>query len=228
MAKKINEQLLLVNFKAYESSIGKAAVRLATAIENARDESGTKVSVAIAVQAVDIRLFSDFDLPVFAQHIDPILPGAKTGHVLPEAVLEAGAVGTLINHSERQLPLDVIDSTIKRVKEVDLLACACASTPKMSAAVASMSPDFIAIEPPELIGGEISVSKAKPEIITDTIDFVHEIDQSIPVLCGAGVKDKTDVKIATELGSRGILVASGVTKSKDPKSTVLDLISGFK
>lgn len=228
MAKQIKEQLLLINFKAYESSVGKAAVRLANAIESAKDESGTDISVALAVQAVDIRLFADLDLPIFAQHVDPILPGAKTGHVLPDAVSEAGAVGTLINHSERQLPLEVIDSTIKRAKEADLLVCACASTPKMSAAIASMSPDFVAIEPPELIGGEISVSKAKPEIITDTIDFVHEVDDLIPVLCGAGVKDKTDVKIATKLGSRGILVASGVTKSKDPKAAVLDLISGFE
>ncbi|VVB74062.1 Triosephosphate isomerase [uncultured archaeon] len=221
------ERLLLINFKAYESSVGKAAVRLAAASEAALKESKKDVVVAIAVQPMDIRLFADIDIPVFAQHIDPIMPGARTGHILPDAVSEAGAVGTLINHSERQLPLDVIDATVKRAKEVDLLACVCASTPMMSAAVASTHPDYIAVEPPELIGGEVSVSKAKPEVIVDTINEVHEIDETVPVLCGAGVKDQADVRIAVKLGSRGILVASGVTKAKDPKAAVLDLLAGF-
>jgi triosephosphate isomerase len=97
----------------------------------------------------------------------------------------------------------------------------------MSAAVASTHPDYIAVEPPELIGGEVSVSKAKPEVIVDTINDVHEIDETIPVLCGAGVKDREDVRIAMKLGSRGILVASGVTKAKDPKAAILDLLAGF-
>jgi len=221
------EQLLLINFKAYESSVGKAAVRLAEAAKIALKESGKDVVVAIAVQPMDIRLFVDLDIPVFAQHIDPVMFGAKTGHILPEAVSEAGAIGTLINHSERQLTLDIIDTTVKRAKEVDLLSCVCASTPMMSAAVASIHPDYIAVEPPELIGGEISVSKAKPDVIVDTINEVHEIDETIPVLCGAGVKDHEDVRIAVKLGSRGILVASGVTKAKDPKAAILDLLAGF-
>ena len=52
------------------------------------------------------------EIPVFAQHIDPIKPGNSTGHILAESVKEAGAVGTLINHSERQLKLIDIDAII--------------------------------------------------------------------------------------------------------------------
>ncbi len=223
-----SKELLLINFKAYETSIGKSALNLARLIEIAVEETDIGILVGIAVQSSDIRLFSDINLPVFSQHIDPINFGAHTGHILPESVFDAGAVGSLINHSERQLDLTVIENTIKRCKETDLISIVCASTPKMSEAIASLSPDFIAIEPPELIGGEISVSVANPEIITDTINSVHELDETIPVLCGAGVKNSKDVSIARSLGSKGILVASGVTKARDPKAAVIDLINGFK
>ena len=223
-----SKELLLINFKAYETSIGKSALNLARLVEAAAEETATGISVGIAVQPSDIRLFSDICLPVFSQHIDPVNFGAHTGHVLPESVFDAGAVGSLINHSERQLDLAVIDDTVKRCKETDLISIVCASTPKMSGAVASMSPDFIAIEPPELIGGEISVSVANPDIITDTINFVHELDETISILCGAGVKNSKDVSIARSLGSKGILVASGVTTARDPKAAVIDLIDGFK
>ncbi|MEM4589992.1 MAG: triose-phosphate isomerase [Candidatus Micrarchaeia archaeon] len=227
MIKRMN-YLLLINFKAYESSIGKASVKLAKEIESAAKESEIGVDIGIAVQPSDIFRFSDIDLPVFSQHIDPVEYGANTGYILPEAVFEAGAVGSLINHSEKPLTLDVIDKTIKRAKETDLIQVVCASTPKMAAAISSMDPDFIAIEPPELIGGEVSVSKANPDIITDTINSVHDVNDMIPVLCGAGIKNSEDVRIAIELGARGILVASGVTKASDPKKATLELLKGFK
>jgi triosephosphate isomerase len=223
-----SKNILLINFKAYQTSIGKNALKIAREIEKAKIESGTDVEIGIAVQPTDIRLFSDLELAVFSQHIDPIEFGAHTGSIIPEAVYEAGAVGSLINHSEKQLNLDVIEKTVKRAKETNLIQVVCASTPKMAGAVASMYPDFIAIEPPELIGGEISVSVAQPEIITDTINAVHEVHEHLPVLCGAGVKNAKDVSIALELGAKGILVASGITKAKDPKLATMDLISGFK
>jgi len=45
------------------------------------------------------------------------------------------------------------------------------------------------------------------------------------VLCGAGVKTGKDVKRALELGAVGVLLASGVVKSKDPKKALQDLVS---
>jgi triosephosphate isomerase len=224
----LKKEFLLINFKAYQTSIGKNALKLGEQIQEAVKEANLDISVGIAVQPSDIRLFKDLELAVFAQHVDPIEYGAKTGHILPEAVYDAGAVGSLVNHSERQLNLDVVEETITRMRETNLISVACASTPKMAAAIASMNPDFIAIEPPELIGGEISVSVAKPEIITDTINSVHDINKNIPVLCGAGIKNNKDVKIARKLGAKGILVASGVTKASNPKLAVLDLLKGFK
>jgi triosephosphate isomerase len=86
---------------------------------------------------------------------------------------------------------------------------------------------MIAVEPPELIGGDISVSTANPEIISDTVELVKKINPNILVLCGAGVKNQTDVSKAISLGSEGILLASGVVKSKEPRKILLDLIQGL-
>jgi triosephosphate isomerase len=220
--------LLLINFKAYGSSIGRNAERLAEQILLAKAETKTQVTVAVAVQPTDIFRLKRFKLPILSQHADLVSFGAHTGHILPESLKESGAVGSLLNHSECQIPLVRIESTVKRLRSIGIQSVVCANTPSIAENVAKFEPDFIAIEPPELIGGDVSVSKANPEIVTNTIKKVHSVHGSIPVLCGAGVKDHEDVRIAIKLGAEGILVASGVTKAKDPKGAVIDLLSGFE
>jgi triosephosphate isomerase len=83
-----------------------------------------------------------------------------------------------------------------------------------------MLPDMIAIEPPELIGTGISISKARPELITESVKQIRKVNRSVKVLCGAGVTTAEDVSKALELGSEGVLVASAVAKSKDPRTVV--------
>jgi len=136
--------------------------------------------------------------------------------VLAESVKEAGAVGTLINHSERQLKLSDINEAIAITGENGLLSVVCANNPSISAAVATLKPDIIAIEPPELIGTGIPVSKAKPEVVTGTIKLVREVDSTVTILCGAGITNGEDVSAALNLGTQGVLVASGIVKAKDP------------
>ncbi|MBN1544835.1 triose-phosphate isomerase [Candidatus Woesearchaeota archaeon] len=219
--------IVVVNFKAYAEATGQRAVDLAKLCEKVAKD--TKMEVIIAVQNVDLfHVSSEVSIPVYAEHMDPVKYGAHTGKDLPEAVVENGATGVLINHSEDRAGLAEIEDDIRRAKGVGLQTIVCAPTASSSEAIAALSPDFIAVEPPELIGGDVSVSKAKPELISDTVKLVHRIDERIPVLCGAGIKDHDDVRIAMNLGCRGILVASGITKAKDPEKALLDLIRGMK
>jgi len=207
--------MIIVNFKTYLEATGEKAVELAKKAEKVSLE--TKISIGVAPQSTDIATVAKTaKIPVFAQHIDPIQPGSHTGYVLAEAVKETGAIGTLINHSERQLKLSDIDAIIKITRQKNLVSVVCANNPNISAAVASLKPDIIAIEPPELIGTGIPVSKAKPEVITDTIRLVREINKKIVILCGAGISRGEDVKAALKLGTQGVLVASGIVKAKDP------------
>jgi triosephosphate isomerase (TIM) len=211
----LQEPMIIVNFKTYLESTGKRAVELAKHAEKAAKETGA--NIVVAPQLADLAKVAEaVEIPVFAQHIDPIKPGSSTGHVLVEAIKEAGALGTLINHSERQLRLIDIDVIIALAREKGLISCVCANNPSVSAAVAAMHPDITSVEPPELIGSGISVSKSKPEIVTDTVKLVQKIDPKMIVLCGAGISTAEDVSIALKLGTRGVLVASGIVKAKDP------------
>jgi triosephosphate isomerase len=215
LLEKLHTPLIIVNFKTYLEATGEKAVELAKKAEKVSLE--TKISVGLAPQFTDIAtLAKTAKIPVFAQHIDPIQPGSHTGYILAEAVKETGAIGTLINHSERQLKLSDIDAIIKMTREHSLVSVVCANNPNISAAVASLKPDIIAIEPPELIGTGIPVSKAKPEVITDTIRLVRQINEKVVILCGAGISHGEDVKAALKLGTQGVLVASGIVKAKDP------------
>lgn len=214
--------VLLINLKAYEKGTGKNAVRLA---KIASGLSNKKVDIIFAVQPTDIAAVSKI-IKTFSQHIDPMEYGSNTGYILPEAVKEAGAEGTLINHSEHRLELTQIETCIRRARALRMKTVCCASDPPVSEAVSALEPDYIAIEPPELIGSDRSVTECNPDVITRAIKLVKKISD-IPVLCGAGIHRKEDVSKALELGAAGVLVASGVVKSDNPKRPMKELIEGF-
>jgi triosephosphate isomerase len=224
---KLQAPMIIVNFKTYRESTGKRAVELARKAEKVHEE--TRVLVGVAPQFADISIVAQaVGIPVFAQHIDPIGPGSFTGHVLAESVKEAGAVGTLINHSERQLKLSDIDLTVELAREQGLASCVCANNPSISMAVATLKPDIIAVEPPELIGTGIPVSKAKPRVVTDTIRLVRQVNSKVPILCGAGITGREDVAAALRLGTQGVLVASGVVEAKSPYAVMREFAYASK
>ncbi|RLI07469.1 triose-phosphate isomerase [Candidatus Bathyarchaeota archaeon] len=224
---KVDFPLILVNLKTYREATGEKAVKLAVVAEEVSKRTG--VSIAVAPQAIDLRMVVEAtEAPVFAQHIDPVGYGKYTGHVLPEAVADAGCAGTLISHSERRLKLDAIEATVKRAKEVSLLPVVCVDTPERGRAVAPFGPDAVAIEPPELIGTGIPVSKARPEVVSGAVEAVKAIDPRVKVLCGAGITSGEDVAAAMKLGAEGVLVASGVVKAEDPYGVLMDLAKAMR
>ena len=217
---------IVVNVKTYTESTWTKALEIGQIMENVAKETGA--SMAIAVQPSDLSLCSSkLKIPVFAQHIDPITPGSHTGWILPDAVKAAGAKGTLINHSEHRLTLADIDTCITMAKTFSLDHIVCTNNVATSRAAAALAPQFIAVEPPELIGGDISVTTANPDIVRKSVDSVKKIDSTVGVLCGAGVKNGKDVTMAIKLGSDGVLLASGVVKAKDKLAALRDLASGL-
>jgi len=224
---KLQTPTIIVNFKTYSEAAGKKAVKLAEEAEKVSKE--TSVNIVVAPQFADIATVAEaVDIPIFAQHIDPITPGGHTGYVLAESVKEAGAAGTLINHSERQLKLSDIDTAIKLAREKGLFSCVCANNPSVSAAVAALKPDVVSVEPPELIGTGIAVSKAQPAVVTDTVKLVREVNAEVTILCGAGISRGEDVTVALKLGTQGVLVASGIVKAKDPYKILREFAEATK
>ncbi len=225
--RNLETPIIIVNFKTYIEATGQRALELAKKAEKVSCE--TNISIGVAPQFADIKTIAEnVNIPVFAQHIDPIKPGGCTGHVLAESVKEAGAAGTLINHSERQLKLSDIDEIIKLTREKSLHSVVCANNPSISAAVATLKPDMIAIEPPELIGTGIPVSKAQPEVIMGTISLVRKVNSEVVVLCGAGISRGEDVAAASKLGTQGVLVASGIVKAKSQYAILREFADAAK
>lgn len=218
--------VIVLNVKTYEEATWNKALEIAQLMDGISKETG--VSMAISVQATDISLCSQkVSIPIFAEHIDPINPGSHTGWTLPEAVKAAGAIGTLINHSEHRLILADIDTCITRAKEMNLDHIVCSNNVATSKAIAAFSPNFVAVEPPELIGGDISVTTADPDIVIGSVEAVRKVDENVKVLCGAGVKNGKDVAKSIELGADGVLLASGIVKAKEKKSVIRDLAAGL-
>lgn len=214
--------LILINFKCYDAGTGKKAVRLAKICEAVSKKYDTNIS--ISPQFIDIcPILKEVDISIFCQHIDPIEPGSHTGHILPLSAKEAGVVGTLINHSERKLSLEEIKKRVEIGKKYNLITICCSGDIEESKKIAEFAPDFIAYEPPELIGTGIPVSKTKPEVVTNTVNVVKKINPNIEVLCGAGITNGEDVKKAIELGTVGVLAASGIVKAKDPQAILEEM-----
>ena len=232
----MNLPTIIVNFKLYEQATGDSAVELAKIHEKVAKETGA--SIAVAVNALDLeRVVKSVSIPVFAQHVDAVGYGSNTGHVLPDLVKGIGAYGTLLNHAECQLEDMALMKGIESAKAAGLFTVVCANTPEKGAEIAGwgddgvsvggdpvvIKADLIAVEPPELIGGDVSVSKAEPEVIEKSVSMIGEGK----VLVGAGVKNSDDVKIALSLGASGVLLASGVVKAEDPYSVLMDLVGGL-
>ena len=219
--------LIVLNFKTYREATGQAAIRLAEICEDISNEYSIKIIVA--PQIADIRAIVEaVETPVYAQHVDGVGHGGFTGHITAASLQAAGAIGSLINHSERRLKLAEIEASIAACRATGLSTIVCTNNIATTRAAASMRPDFVAVEPPELIGSGIPVSKADPEVVRGSVDAVKKIEPGVGVLCGAGITHGEDLKAALELGSVGVLLASGIVKSKDQRKALEDLVIGAK
>ena len=215
---------VIINFKAYAEVEGLRAVELAKICESVAESSGVSIGVCPPVAELGA-VARSVDIPVLSQNVDPFGPGSATGWMTPSMVRACGCAGTLINHSEHRFDDEKIGECVRMCDDLGLVTMVCAESVEKARSVARFSPKFIAVEPPELIGGDISVTTANPKIVQDTVDAVKAVDGSVSVLCGAVVKTGDDVYTALQLGADGVLLASGVVKSKDPRASLEGLIS---
>ena len=209
--------MIIVNYKAYSEASGYKARELSKKCEKASDKTGERV--ISAPQAQDIRVCNG---EVFAQHMDSVEPGSHTGSNLGEGLKDAGVSGTILNHSENRIPEEELKNTLARCRELNIESVVCAQSPEECRELSKLEPDYIAFEPPELIGGDVSVSTHEPKVIKDAVEKSER-----PVLAGAGIKTREDVEKCIELGCEGVLVASGVVKNPEPYEELLRLCEGL-
>ena len=215
---------LIINFKNYEEVSADKAIKLAESARHVAEK--LKIELVVAPpQPVLALIAKSVQIPVICQHVDTEKMGPSTGFVVPEMAKSYGAVGSLINHSEHRIDMSSIRSLVERMRKIGMASIVCAQEPHEVVEISTFHPDFIAIEPPELIGSGRAVSKENPAIITKSVQGAG-IRSS--VICGAGITDKDDVAKAMELGSQGILVASGIVKADSWERKITELASGMK
>jgi triosephosphate isomerase (TIM) len=210
---------VLVNLKTYPCD----PIEVADAVADV--DNRTDARVAVAPQAAHIARVAETGVETWAQHVDPIDHGSNTGHTLAESVADAGAEGTLINHSEHRLKLADIDGSVRAADRAGLETVVCANNPAQIGAAAALGPDAVAVEPPELIGTGTPVSQADPDIVEDAVSAAENVGGDVAVLCGAGISTGDDVVAAGDLGAEGVLLASGVAKADDPTAALEDLVA---
>jgi triosephosphate isomerase len=216
--------MIVLNLKTYEQGFDKILLFTDIASEVV-EETGVRIAVCPPMPFLKdaAERFGD----VFSQHVDPLPPGAHTGSVPAKMLSHLKVKGSLINHSEDRMEKQDIGKAVEFLHESALESLVCAPSVEDGVDLASFSPTYIAVEPPELIGSGISVSNARPEIVTDSVKKIKEINSNIMVLCGAGVSNADDVQKALELGAEGVLLASAFVKAEDPKEFLLGLASKF-
>ena len=205
--------MFVINCKNYEEIAGNEIIKFVKIAEKISKKF--KVKIAIAPPQHLIGLVSNSSITILAQHIDDSKIGSTTGFMIPELLKKSKVKGSLINHSEHRISSSEIKKLVLKLKELKMISILCVKDVAEAKRYSKLEPDYIAIEPPELIGSGRSVSTEKPELITKAAVAVKIAKNKTKLLCGAGIVSGKDVSKAIELGSKGILVASGIVKSKD-------------
>lgn len=234
--------MLFVNFKIYPQTFGQGAINLAKICKKVAKKTGVKIIPVVS--ALDLRPVKKICDQVWLQHVDIHFEGKHTGYLSPLAAIAAGADGTLLNHSEHKIPPGQIKQIMAKLHSskwqerwqqfsnvtMEQLSvfqtCVCFKTKGQAKNWVSKldpKPNFVAYEPPELIGTDVSVSEAQPEVIKRIVDLLPDYN----LIVGAGVNKQEDVKTALKLGAKGVLVSSDVVTAEDPEKELLDLAGGF-
>jgi triosephosphate isomerase len=218
----LSRPVFIINFKNYSEILGEGALRLARTAEAVSETIDVELILAPPVPRLSA-VASAVRLPVFGQSVGNQQEGKSTGAIIPEALKASGCAGSLINHSESRVPPGTIRDVIPRMKGLGLSSCVCGEDAKEIVILAGLAPEYLAVEPPELIGSGIAVSKARPELIRESVSSVKGAGYAGRLLCGAGIVTGEDARAAVKLGMDGILVASSVVRSKDWESKIAEL-----
>lgn len=223
MKRRLNSPFFEIGPKNY--LVGDAVIDLARIADEASVKYG--INVIFTTPYADIRAVAEAtkNLYVFAPHMDCAPIGRGLANVLPESIKAAGAVGAMLNHSERPLEVSELCKTVARARELDLMTIVCADTIAEAKAVASTGPDMMVVEPVDLIG---TGQACDLTYVKASIDAVRSVDPEIGVLVGGGVAGGKDVYDIIMAGADATGSSSGIAKAKDPGAMVQEMLEAAR
>jgi triosephosphate isomerase len=215
--------MILINFKIYKESFGDKAIELAKIVKEIGDKY--KIRTVVAASAIDVlRIKKETGAEVFLQNVDDYDEGKHTGFISMEQAMALGVKGSLLNHSEHKIAKGKALKIIKnRPKGFEIILCM-ASTGQIEKWGAKAKPDWILYEPPELIASkDESVATEEPKVIKSAVEKA----MTVPIMVGAGIKDRNDVEVSLKMEAKGIGLSSAFVLSKNPKEVLEELAKGF-
>lgn len=214
--RKLRKPFFVCNPKAY--LYGDSLVDLAIYTDQLAKKYD--VDVLFTAQHVDLVAIKNNtnNLIVTAQHMDGMSPRRGMGHILPDALANAGIEGVFLNHAEHPMSLNELKKAIDKANQFDIVSIVCADSIAEAKAVAILGADIIVCEPNELIGtGQTSGE----EYILKTTQAIKEISPDTLVLQAAGISTAQDVYEAILFGADGTGGTSGIVCAPSPRK-VLD------
>lgn len=220
--RKVRRPFFVINPKAY--LYGKDALNLALAADKLAKEYD--VDIFFTAQLVDVPKLIELteNLIITAQHMDGLNLGAGMGHVLPDALVNAGVKASFLNHAEHPMTLNQLVKAMKKTEELGILSIVCADSVNEAKAVAMLKPDIIVCEPTELIGtGKTSDEK----YMSSTNESIKGISPNTLVLQAAGISSGKNVYDAIICGADGTGGTSGIVCAPDPIKRVEEMIESL-
>ena len=220
-------KLLIVNLKAYREGVSENAYKFCE-YAYSLSKKFKSVEILVGVNPLDIKSCLDkYSEVVISQNVDEVNYGAKTGHIPLMYLVDLGVKGSIINHSEFKLNHSKIRDIVWEANKLNFKTFVCVDSIEELKELIKLGvkPEAYAIEPPELIGTGKSVSKYKPETVIEAVDICRK--HNINILCGAGISNSEDVSSAVKLGVNGVLVASAIVKSINPREVMEDMVKAL-
>ncbi len=222
--------LFIVNLKNYKQASGDNILKFLEAANVIRNK--LNINILIALPHLElyyyVRNYKQYTSFLMAQSFDVIEYGGSTGHIPLMKLYDFGIRYSLLNHSENKVDLNKLIELYKgliKIPDFKVIICVDSIDELKRLINACIKPYAYAIEPPELIGTGRSVSKYKPEVISEAVSIGRRY--GLKILCGAGVSNREDVIAALRLGADGILVASAIAKQEDPYDKMYDMALGL-
>ncbi|RNJ75449.1 MAG: triose-phosphate isomerase [Nitrosopumilus sp. B06] len=216
--------MFVINCKNYQEVTGEEITKFLRIAHKIAKKYKVKIAVAPPQHLLGVAAKNPG--MILAQHVDIHCVGSTTGFVIPELLKKSKVAGSLINHSEHRIPGSEIKKLVIRLRKLKMISIVCVKDTAEAKKYARLDPDYIAIEPPELIGSGKAVSRHRPDLITKAATAI-KAGKGTRLLCGAGITSGEDVAVALRLGSKGVLVASGIVKSKNWEKTIAEFASSM-
>ena len=209
---------LVVNPKSY--LYGKESLALAKAADDAAKKTGLKNYFTCPFS--DIRYIRENTdaIIVTAQAMESLKPGRGMGHLLPEALYDAGARATFLNHAENPMTMAELAKTIARARELGIETIACADSLAEGTAIAAFRPDILLCEPTDLIG---TGRTADDSYTISIVAKIRSIDPTIAVMIASGITTADDVYRVVRLGADGSGATSGILNAPDPTERIMEM-----